>query len=145
MKDYTQQIQVLHGDFSDSLTPFVAPNSVDCIVSGFAIHHLPHDKKKKLYAEIYSLLKTGGIFINIEHTASASPKLETLYDQQFIHHLATYNGSPVEKVAQFFRIRGHLRVFIFYAHCNILYINNLHNLYKFAIGLQICIKLSFQR
>ena len=100
LQDYTQQIQVLHGDFSDSLTSFVAPNSVDCIVSGFAIHHLPHDKKKKLYAEIYSLLKTGGIFINIEHTASASPKLEELYDQQFIHHLATYNGTPVEEVAK---------------------------------------------
>lgn len=102
---YQRQSTVIHGDFSDSLLTYAKPNSVDCIVSGFAIHHLPHDKKKELYAEVYSLLKTGGVFINIEHTASATPKLEALYDQQFIHHLATYNGSTVDEIAKEYHSR----------------------------------------
>lgn len=96
---YQNQCTVIHADFSESLSNFVAPNSVDCIVSGFAIHHLPHEKKKKLYAEIYTLLKDGGIFINIEHTASATEKLESLYDEQFVQHLANYNHQSVEEVA----------------------------------------------
>lgn len=97
---YKNQSTVIHGDFSESLLTFAETNSVDCIVSGFAIHHLPHDKKKKLYAEIYTLLKNGGIFINIEHTASATSKLEELYDEQFIHHLAKYNNSSITEVAK---------------------------------------------
>ncbi|MEK4425700.1 class I SAM-dependent methyltransferase [Solibacillus sp. FSL K6-1523] len=97
---YENQSTVIHGDFSESLSTLAEPNSVDCIVSGFAIHHLPHDKKKKLYAEIYALLKDGGIFINIEHTASATTKLENLYDEQFIQHLANYNKKSSEEVAK---------------------------------------------
>lgn len=97
---YQNQSTVIHGDFSEFLTKLAEPNSVDCIVSGFAIHHLPHDKKKKLYAEIYALLKDGGIFINIEHTASATTKLENLYDEQFIQHLANYNQKSLDEVAK---------------------------------------------
>lgn len=97
---YQNQSTVIYGDFSESLTKLAEPNSVDCIVSCFAIHHLPHDKKKKLYAEIYALLKDGGIFINIEHTASATTKLENLYDEQFVQHLANYNQKSIEDVAK---------------------------------------------
>ncbi|MEK4698128.1 class I SAM-dependent methyltransferase [Solibacillus sp. FSL R7-0668] len=97
---YQHQSTVVQGDFSESLSAFTEPNSVDCIVSGFAIHHLPHDKKKKLYAEIYTLLKDGGIFINVEHTASATTKLENLYDEQFVQHLANYNERSIEEVAK---------------------------------------------
>lgn len=96
---HAQRSTVIHGDFSESIHTLAAPNSVDCIVSGFAIHHLPHDKKKKLYADIYALLKDGGIFINVEHTASATRKLEQLYDEQFVQHVANYNGQPIEQVA----------------------------------------------
>ena len=96
---YQEQSTIIHADFSESISHLAAPNSVDCIVSGFAIHHLPHEKKKKLYAEIYSLLKDGGIFINVEHTASATPKLESLHDEQFVQHLANYNQQPVKEVA----------------------------------------------
>ncbi len=97
---YKNQSTVIQGDFSESLSTFAEPDSVDCVVSGFAIHHLPHDKKKKLYAEIYTLLKDGGIFINIEHTASATTKLENLYDEQFVQHLANYNQKSIEEVTK---------------------------------------------
>lgn len=97
---YQNQSTMIHGDFSESLGAFAEPNSMDCIVSGFAIHHLSNDKKKQLFEEIYTLLKVGGIFINIEHTASATPKLEDLYDEQFIHHLAKYNHSTIAEVAK---------------------------------------------
>ena len=97
---YTDRSNIIHGDFSESLLTVAAPNSKDVIVSGFAIHHLPHDKKKELYEQIYSVLKEGGIFINIEHTASATPKLEALYDKQFVQHLARFNQTPVEEVAK---------------------------------------------
>src|SRR5262245_58897794 len=38
----------------------------DAILSGYSIHHQPDGRKREVYAELFSLLKPGGWFINIE-------------------------------------------------------------------------------
>ncbi|MED4402044.1 class I SAM-dependent methyltransferase [Metabacillus fastidiosus] len=99
MEAYSGRCELHVGDFRQSIRDFADPNSVDCIVSGYAIHHLPREMKKLLYTDIYNLLKPGGIFINIEHTASASDKIEKLYDELFIDHLTAYNEGNREEIA----------------------------------------------
>lgn len=47
----------------------------DVVVSSMAIHHLEHERKRSLYAEVFELLLPGGVFANFEHVASATHRL----------------------------------------------------------------------
>jgi tRNA (cmo5U34)-methyltransferase len=62
-------------------------SSFDAVISSFAIHHVTHERKRTLYAEIFALLNPGGVFLNLEHVASPSPNLHSQF-------LATMDLTP---------------------------------------------------
>jgi tRNA (cmo5U34)-methyltransferase len=64
-----------------------ATGPFDTILSGYCIHHLPDDRKRVLYEELYGLLSPGGAFVHAEHVASATPELEALFDDAMSEHL----------------------------------------------------------
>jgi tRNA (cmo5U34)-methyltransferase len=59
----------------DLAAPLPSMGSFDCVVSSFAIHHVTHERKRRLYEEIFEVLASGGVFCNLEHVASPTEVL----------------------------------------------------------------------
>ena len=65
--------------FQDLLINDPLDENFDFIYSSLAIHHLPFEEKKKLYAYIYNHLSKGGCFVHYDVVVPPSEKLERCY------------------------------------------------------------------
>ena len=100
----------------DLREPLPSPGPLDVIVSGFAIHHLTHERKRALFTEVASLLRPGGVFANLEVVECATPEL-----QEEFHRLIEKPGgdpedicAPVEPQLEWMRAAGLTQVDCFW-------------------------------
>lgn len=105
----SQNAEFISQDFGvkDWINAVESQGNFDLIVSGFAIHHQTDERKKEIYQEIFSLLKPGGLFLNLEHIESPSQWLETAFSEVFIDSLYEFHqrnesGKSREEIAQEF-------------------------------------------
>lgn len=67
----------------------------DAVVSGFAIHHLAHERKQSLFAEVAVRLRPGGVFANLEVVRCATPELQ----EEFYQRIERPGGDPEDVLA----------------------------------------------
>jgi SAM-dependent methyltransferase len=97
LKEYARQLIFENLDYGDpawvkrmqtqgaALRPQgVSKGPFDALVSGYSIHHQPDARKREIYAEILSLLKPGGWFVNIEHIAPAAHLATDLFNNHLV-------------------------------------------------------------
>jgi SAM-dependent methyltransferase len=81
--------------------PLPEIGTFDVIVSAFAIHHCPHERKRALYAGVFERLQPGGIFANLEHVSSPSERLH----EEFL----TLVGAPEDPSNKLLDVETQLR------------------------------------
>ena len=86
LKGYAGQLVFENLDYGDpAWVKQIQPHApFDAVVSGFSIHHQPDVRKRKVYAEIYSLLKPNGWFVNIEHVSSSAQLNVDLFEHHYV-------------------------------------------------------------
>ncbi|HET7145034.1 MAG TPA: class I SAM-dependent methyltransferase [Anaerolineales bacterium] len=86
LKEYAGQLVFENLDYGDPVwvKNMETYGPFDAIVSGYSIHHQPDARKRPIYEEIYSLLKPGGWFINIEHIAASAQLAVDLFNNHII-------------------------------------------------------------
>ena len=85
-------VRVVEHDLREPLPDL---GSFDVVVSGFAIHHLTHDRKRTLFDEIVRVLRPGGVFANLEVVACATPELQA----EFERRIGRPGGDPEDVLA----------------------------------------------
>jgi SAM-dependent methyltransferase len=68
----------------------------DLVVSRYAIHHLPHERKRSLYAEVFNRLAPGGLFVNIEHVSSVSPVFTGIFESLIIEGMVATSDASLD-------------------------------------------------
>jgi SAM-dependent methyltransferase len=86
LKEYAGQLAFENLDYGDPawVNRIEKYGPFDAIVSGYSIHHQPDARKRGIYAEIFSLLRPGGWFVNIEHISSAAQLNIDLFEDHYI-------------------------------------------------------------
>jgi SAM-dependent methyltransferase len=87
-----RRVAVHRYDLADPITGFGA---FDVIVSGFAIHHLEHPRKRALFAEAARMLRPGGLFANLEVVQCATQPLQ----RRFYDAIGRPDGDPEDRLA----------------------------------------------
>lgn len=86
LRMYTDRIDPFVADFTqDTWVESVAKSApFDAVVSAFSTQGLGEDRRRRLYGEIFGLLRPDGIFINFEHVSSATRWTESVWDDTMI-------------------------------------------------------------
>jgi tRNA (cmo5U34)-methyltransferase len=87
-----ERVAVEEHDLRDTLP---ARGTFDAVVSGFAIHHLPHERKRSLFHEVARILRPGGVFANLEVVRCATPELQ----EEFHRRIGKPGGDPEDILA----------------------------------------------
>jgi ubiquinone/menaquinone biosynthesis C-methylase UbiE len=100
LASFGSRATTLEGDLQTPAWQNAVHGPFDVVVSGFAIHHLSHERKRALYREIYARLSEGGVFVNAEHVVSPTARIEEMFNDAMSEHLFETRRQRGEEVTR---------------------------------------------
>jgi tRNA (cmo5U34)-methyltransferase len=61
--------------------------SYDAVISSLSIHHLTHEAKKQLFANVYRILNDEGIFVNADQVKGNSPEIDHYFRRRWLDYI----------------------------------------------------------
>jgi tRNA (cmo5U34)-methyltransferase len=78
--------RIAHGDLSrPAWREGIPAGRYGAAVSSLAIHHLPAERKRGLYAEVFALLEDGAMFVNLDYVRIRGP-LHGLWEEKLVEN-----------------------------------------------------------
>lgn len=96
------RFEVRFGDLAETLE---LQGGVDAVVSGLALHHLEHERKRSLFSEVFALLRPGGTFVNLDLVTSPSEQAH----REFRELIGRIQDDPSDRLAELGAQLGWLR------------------------------------
>jgi tRNA (cmo5U34)-methyltransferase len=76
-----------------------AAEEFDLVISSLSIHHLSDGEKRKLCQQVYTALREGGAFVNVDQIKGETEYLQELYWGLWLRHVRT-SDAPEEQIRE---------------------------------------------
>jgi tRNA (cmo5U34)-methyltransferase len=93
--DDSNQFQFVLGDYRN----LEGQAEYDLVISSLSIHHLQDAEKQALFGRIYTVLRKGGLFINIDQIRGETQFLRELYWSHWLEQVRL-SGFPEERIQE---------------------------------------------
>jgi tRNA (cmo5U34)-methyltransferase len=81
MQPFAGRYTYVEYDMTTNDWPEAIPTALDAIVTSMCIHHLPDDRKRGLFAEIFERLAPGSWYFNYDPVTSSDPAVEAAWER----------------------------------------------------------------
>jgi SAM-dependent methyltransferase len=81
MAEYAGRYRYVEFDMLSSDWPAEVPSTLDAVVSALSIHHLPDERKRAIFDEIYAHLRPGGWYVNFDPVRAPDPAIEAIWER----------------------------------------------------------------
>jgi tRNA (cmo5U34)-methyltransferase len=81
MQPFAGRYSYVEFDMSAGEWPAAIPAALDAVVTSMCVHHLPDERKRGLFAEIYDHLAPGGWYLNFDPVRAEDPLVEAAWQR----------------------------------------------------------------
>jgi tRNA (cmo5U34)-methyltransferase len=89
------QFKYVTGDYRT----FQLTQTFDVVISSLSIHHLADDEKAALFGAVYTRLRPGGVFINVDQIRGETAYVRDLYWQHWLAQVRR-SGAPEARIRE---------------------------------------------
>jgi len=81
MQPFAGRYSFVEFDMTTGEWPAAIPAALDAVVTSMCIHHLPDERKRGIFAEIYDHLTPGGWYLNFDPVRAEDPLVEAAWER----------------------------------------------------------------